>query len=113
MEEKKESVGFRVIGGKGNTFTGCVDIGHETAFEAKGTKDLSVDKFTAIAREAPSHVMSDAVKQSPAIVDDGPAHGRDDWYKKPIGVILLGAAAIVLATIVIAGINHFYPWIKP
>ena len=41
--------------------------------------------------------------------NNSPRASRDEWYKKPIGIIVLTVMALVLASIVIAILHTYFP----
>lgn len=46
-------------------------------------------------------------------MDNRPPSRSKEWYKKPIGILILSVAGIVLASIVLAILHHYFPSLKP
>jgi hypothetical protein len=91
----KKRIGIRLQG------IGHADVsGNRISGMDEGISAKQVERFTGKNNE-----ITDKLKPS----HNNPRGRRDEWYKKPIGIIVLTVMALVLASIVIAILHTYFP----
>ena len=67
------------------------------------------DKGMTVKDSHDFNVEDTKVIESSKPPNDDPSSASDKWYQKPIGIVILTVAGIVVAAVVIAILHNYFP----